>query len=96
MVMNVKPIPALDDRINDIRLRTAQIVNDDILPNEDVLWRAHANGEVTDRERRASSGVHGPILPQRRADSEGTTTARAVISGRHPAALDVASRFGPR
>jgi acyl-CoA dehydrogenase len=39
MPMNVKPIPALDERINDIRLRTAGIVNEWILPNEDRLWR---------------------------------------------------------
>ena len=38
MTMNVKPIPALDDRINDIRMRTAEIVNDCILPNEAKLW----------------------------------------------------------
>jgi acyl-CoA dehydrogenase len=50
--MNVHPIPALDGRINDIRLRTATIVNEEILPNESTLWRAHANGEVTDAERR--------------------------------------------
>ena len=52
MVMNVKPIPAVDERINDIRLRTAAIVNDEILPKEDVLWAHDAQGDVTDRERR--------------------------------------------
>src|SRR4051795_9758117 len=54
MVMNVKPIPTLDDRINDIRLRTAAIVNDDILPNERRLSASHANGEVSDHDRRES------------------------------------------
>jgi acyl-CoA dehydrogenase len=54
MPMNVKPIATLDDRINDIRLRTAQIVNDDILPNEGALWRADANGDVSDHDRRES------------------------------------------
>jgi len=38
MAMNVKPIPTLDDRINEIRLETAAIVNEDILPNETKLW----------------------------------------------------------
>ena len=38
MHMNCQPIPTLDERINDIRMRTAQIVNEDILPNEAVLW----------------------------------------------------------
>ena len=27
MAMNVKPIPTLDERINDLRMRTAEIVN---------------------------------------------------------------------
>ena len=27
MVMNVKPVPTLDGRINDIRMHTAEIVN---------------------------------------------------------------------
>ena len=38
MAMNVEPIPALDDEINDIRLATAEIVNDSILPVEHRLW----------------------------------------------------------
>jgi acyl-CoA dehydrogenase len=74
--MNVQPIPTLDDRINDIRLRTAQIVNEDILPNEPVLWRAHANGDASDADRREAielrekikakvweSGLWAPHLP---------------------------------
>ena len=42
--MNVKPIPTLDERINDIRMRTAEIVNEEILPNEDKLWAGRATG----------------------------------------------------
>ena len=42
MTMNCKPIPTVDDRINDIRSRTAEIVNEDILPNEHRLWAARA------------------------------------------------------
>jgi len=38
MSMNCKPIATVDERINDIRMRTAQIVNEDILPNESTLW----------------------------------------------------------
>ena len=34
MAMNVKPVPTLDDEVNEIRLGTAEIVNQDILPNE--------------------------------------------------------------
>ncbi len=38
MAMNVKPVPAIDDEINEIRLATAEIVNTQILPVEDKLW----------------------------------------------------------
>ena len=54
MSMNVKPVPTLDDRVNDIRLRTARIVNECILPNEDKLLAHHRNGEVSDRDRRVA------------------------------------------
>ncbi len=38
MAMNVKPVPTLDDEVNEIRLGTAQIINKDILPVEGKLW----------------------------------------------------------
>ena len=38
MAMNVMPVPALDDEVNDIRLATAEIVNESILPVEHRLW----------------------------------------------------------
>ena len=38
MKMNVKPIPTVSDRINEIRSLTATIVNKEILPNENTLW----------------------------------------------------------
>jgi len=53
MHMNVKPIPTLDPRINEIRALTAQIVNRDILPNERKLWVGRQDG-ATDDERRAA------------------------------------------
>lgn len=43
MPMNVKPVPALDNEINEIRLATAEIVNKEILPNEGRLWGAVSN-----------------------------------------------------
>jgi acyl-CoA dehydrogenase len=77
VVMNVRPVPALDDRINDIRARTAAIVNEDILPNESALWAHHRNGSVGDRERRhaielretikakvCEAGLWAPHLPR--------------------------------
>jgi acyl-CoA dehydrogenase len=75
MPMNVQPIPSLDDRINDIRLRTAAIVNEDIVPNEKALWKLGPN--ATDLERRTAhelreqikakvweAGLWAPHLPE--------------------------------
>ncbi len=38
MAMNVRPVPTLDNEVNDIRLATAEIVNERILPMEHRLW----------------------------------------------------------
>ena len=54
MAMNVNPVPTLDERINDIRMRTAAIVNEWILPNEAVLWNLGRNSEASDHDRRAA------------------------------------------
>jgi acyl-CoA dehydrogenase len=43
MAMNVKPVPTLDDEVNEIRLATAEIVNKQILPVEDKLWAAFSD-----------------------------------------------------
>jgi acyl-CoA dehydrogenase len=48
--MNVQPIPTLPDRINQIRLLTAEIVNREILPNENALWRSRRSPHATERE----------------------------------------------
>ncbi|HZU81229.1 MAG TPA: acyl-CoA dehydrogenase family protein [Acidimicrobiales bacterium] len=52
MPMHVSPVPTLDDRVNDIRMRTARIVNEDILPFETELWPGRHGGAVSDAERR--------------------------------------------
>jgi acyl-CoA dehydrogenase len=54
MPITVTPISELSDEVNDVRLRTAAIVNEEILPREAVLWRsAHAAGS-NDEERGAA------------------------------------------
>jgi len=60
MHMNVKPIPTLDPRVNEIRMLTAQIVNREILPNERVLWRGWRAG-ATDDERRTARTLRESI-----------------------------------
>ena len=75
MNMNVKPIPSLDPRINEIRALTAQIVNRDILPNERKLWAGCRDGATDDERRNArelresikakvkQAGLWAPHLP---------------------------------
>jgi len=49
MPITVTPISELTVEVNDVRQRTADIVNDEILPNEAALWRsAHAAGSNDD------------------------------------------------
>ena len=76
MPMNVKPIATVDARINDIRLRTAAILNDHILPNESKIWGARRQDadDVARKEARElreeikeavkKAGLWAPHLPQ--------------------------------
>jgi acyl-CoA dehydrogenase len=75
MAMNCKPVPTLDARTNDLRQRTAVIVNEEILPNERTLWGEPRQGEpwsertavlelraeIKDKVKRA--GLWAPHLP---------------------------------
>ena len=58
--MNVKPVPTLDPRINEIRMLTAQIVNKEILPNERKLWAARSDG-ATDEQRSEARGLREAV-----------------------------------
>ena len=75
--MNVSPIPTLDERINDIRMRTAEIVNTHILPNETRLWHLRRSETATEADHREArelredikevvkkAGLWAPHLPQ--------------------------------
>jgi acyl-CoA dehydrogenase len=68
MAMNVKPIPTLDERINDIRLRTAGIVNEWILPNESKIWSFrrgnHASDEDREQARKVATELRAEIKQQ--------------------------------
>jgi len=52
MRMNVKPVPTLSERINEIRALTASIVNKEILPNETKLWAWRSDERTSETERR--------------------------------------------
>jgi acyl-CoA dehydrogenase len=53
MAINVTPIPGLDPGINDIRHRTAEFINAEILPNEEVLWRSQQVAGLSEDDREA-------------------------------------------
>jgi len=53
MAINVTPIPGLDPDINALRRKTADFINDEILPNEEVLWRSRRAAARTGEERDA-------------------------------------------
>jgi len=61
MLMNVKPIPTASDRINEIRNLTAQIVNNEILPNENMLWGMRAGHRFTDEDKAESKRIRAGI-----------------------------------
>jgi acyl-CoA dehydrogenase len=76
MAMNVQPIPNVSDRINQIRMLTAQIINKEILPHENELWAARSQGASDAQRKRAhelregvkakvkQAGLWAPHLPE--------------------------------
>jgi len=54
MPINVTPIPGLNPELNDVRLRTANLINLEILPNEEVLWRSSQNAGSDEADRSAA------------------------------------------
>jgi acyl-CoA dehydrogenase len=105
MAMNVKPIATLDERINDIRGRTAEIVNEDIIPNESVLWRSAEDSSFTEhnealelraaiKERVKSAGLWAPHLPTEYGGMGLDFLAHAYMNEVLAYALGAASLFG--
>ncbi len=106
MAMNCKPVPALDERINDIRLRTAEIVNEDILPNEDRLWASRREGESMEHRREVlelraeikekvkKAGLWAPHLPKEYGGMGLDFLAHAYMNEVLAYAVGAASLFG--
>jgi acyl-CoA dehydrogenase len=76
VLMNVQPIAGVSERVNEVRALTAQIVNQEILPNENLLWARHMNARLApsdieqERELRKhiqavvkQTGLWAPHLP---------------------------------
>jgi acyl-CoA dehydrogenase len=76
MAMNVQPIPNVSDRINQIRMLTAEIINKEILPHENELWIARRKGVADSTLKRGhelregiktkvkQAGLWAPHLPE--------------------------------
>ena len=77
MAMNVQTISSVSDRVNEIRLLTAAIINKEILPNEQKLWNWRRDGGVDEQQREEArelrhqvqtkvkqAGLWAPHLPE--------------------------------
>ena len=107
MAINVKPVPALDDRVNDIRLRTARIINEEVLPHEDELWASRRRAEPTEEDRQRSAarrqrvrqvvkaeGLWAPHLPTEYGGMGLDFLAHAYMNEILAYAVGAASLFG--
>ncbi len=106
MPITVTPIAGLSDHINDIRIRTARIVNDMILPNESLLWRGRRSGATEEEltESRAlrhdvaeavkSEGLWAPHLPPEYGGMGIDFMAHAYMNEILAYAIGAASLFG--
>jgi acyl-CoA dehydrogenase len=107
MSMNVQPIPTLDARINEIRLATAEIVNQHILPNENKLWafRRSAEGDTAERDesramrrevqqRVKKAGLWAPHLPKEYGGMGLEFLAHAYMNEVLAYSMGAASLFG--
>ncbi len=107
MAMNVQPIPTLNDRVNQIRLKTAEIVNQDILPNENGLWAWRVDGSLDESARKAArdirrgiqekvkkAGLWAPHLPEEYGGSGLSFLEHAYMNEVLAYSVGAASLFG--
>jgi acyl-CoA dehydrogenase len=106
MPMNVQSIASLPDRINQIRLLTAEIVNKEILPNENLLWHSRADGASEDDRKRArelrehikqkvkQAGLWAPHMPEEYGGCGLSFLEHAYMNEVLAYAIGAASLFG--
>jgi acyl-CoA dehydrogenase len=107
MTMNVQAIASLPDKINQIRLLTAEIINNEILPNENTLWRWRRDGTVNEEEKVAArelresikgkvkqAGLWAPHLPEDYGGCGLTFLEHAYMNEVLAYAVGAASLFG--
>jgi acyl-CoA dehydrogenase len=107
MPINVTPIPGVPEHVNDVRLRTAAIVNDEILPREYELFVMRRGGTVTEEQRAKAkaaredvkrkvkaAGLWAPHLPKEYGGMGLDFLAHAYMNEILAYALGAASLFG--
>ena len=108
MAMKVEPIPTVSERINEIRGLTARIVNEEILPNENMLWASRIEGQrLTDADREEArelrshikekvkqAGLWAPHLPEEYGGAGLTFLEHAYMNEVLAYAIGAASLFG--
>jgi len=107
MRMNVEPIPTASDRINEIRQLTARIVNDEILPHENMLWGWRSGQHFTEADREESrqrrehvkdrvrqAGLWAPHLPEEYGGAGLDFLEHAYMNEVLAYAIGAASLFG--
>ena len=67
MPITVTPIDNLDPSINDVRLRTAAIINDEILPREGELWPQRHGDAISEEARAAANAAREDVKAKVRA-----------------------------
>ena len=67
MPITVTPIDNLDPSINDVRLRTAAIINDEILPREGELWPQRHGDAISEEARAAAKAAREDVKAKVRA-----------------------------
>ncbi len=107
MPMNVQPIPNVSDRINEIRMQTARILNNEVLPNENRLWAWRRDGKVAEEDRQAArtlrhdiqtkvkqAGLWAPHLPEEYGGSDLSFLEHAYMNEVLAYCVGAASLFG--
>jgi acyl-CoA dehydrogenase len=107
MTMNVNPVPTLNDRTNEIRLLTAEIINKEILPNESRLWGGRGDRKLSEQERSEArelrhdiqekvkqAGLWAPHLPEEYGGCDLSFLEHAYMNEVLAYSMGAASLFG--
>ena len=61
MPINVSALDSLSDHVNDVRLRTAELINNEILPYEGDLFASRRGTAVTDADKKRSKDLRESV-----------------------------------